>query len=51
VLYYRYSTDESTWSGWTQFGYIDSVAPYSWNFNYPAGSGYYEFYSIGKTTV
>ncbi|UCF12611.1 MAG: DUF2341 domain-containing protein [Thermoplasmatales archaeon] len=32
---------------WTEFG-IDSSYPWSWNFNFPNGTGYYEFYSIGN---
>ena len=44
-LYYRYSTDDSSWGGWTRFGY-DGLQPYSWSFTAPQGDGYYEFYSI-----
>jgi hypothetical protein len=44
-LFYRYSTDNSTWGDWTSFG-VDNEAPWSWSFNAPNGDGYYEFYSI-----
>ncbi len=30
-----------------QFGNPDTY-PYSWNFNFPNGTGYYQFYSIGQ---
>ena len=32
---------------WTIFG-IDTSSAWSWNFNFPDGSGYYQFYSIGQ---
>jgi hypothetical protein len=34
-------------SDWNEFG-TDSSYPWSWNFNFPDGDGYYGFYSIGK---
>jgi hypothetical protein len=46
-LWFRNSSDNSTWSGWTQFG-VDPASPWSWNFNFPDGDGYYEFYSIAN---
>ena len=50
TLKYRYSTDNNSWSGWTYFG-KDSASPWSFTFNTPNGSGYYEFYSIANDTV
>jgi hypothetical protein len=44
-LYYRFSTDNATWGIWTPFG-TDTTAPYGWPFTFPAGEGYYEFFSI-----
>lgn len=44
-LWYRYSDDNSTWGIWTSFS-IDTVAPWSWVFDFPNGEGFYEFYSI-----
>lgn len=44
-LYYRFSPDNITWSIWTPFG-TDSTEPYGWLFTFPAGEGYYEFFSI-----
>jgi len=47
-LYYRYSTDNSTWSLYTPYGAKDTIYPWVWDFNFPDGVGYYEFYSIGS---
>jgi len=44
-LYYRYSNDNSSWSSWILFG-TDYASPWSWEFNFPEGIGYYQFYSI-----
>jgi hypothetical protein len=46
-LWYRNSTDNSTWGAWTSFG-TDNIAPYQWSFSFPAGEGYYEFFSIAN---
>jgi hypothetical protein len=46
-LYYRYSTDNSSWSAWALYG-TDTVAPWMWSVVAPSGSGYYEFYSIAR---
>ncbi|MDD5778858.1 MAG: lamin tail domain-containing protein, partial [Candidatus Thermoplasmatota archaeon] len=45
-LWYRYSTDNSTWSPYISFGTNDTDL-YQWPFDAPNDSGYYEFYSIG----
>ena len=48
-LYYRYSSDNSTWTNWTFFGnHIVNYEENSWEFTSPNGSGYYQFYSIRK---
>gem|GEM_PF-1754509 len=44
-LYYRYSTDNSTWTGWMLYGDDQIASPYTWQFTGPNGTGYYEFYS------
>ncbi len=51
-LWYRYSTDNSTWGAWKFFG-KDSIGGdgWSWNFNFPDGEGYYEFYTIANDTA
>jgi hypothetical protein len=49
-LWYRNSTDNSTWGSWTLFG-TDSTSPYQWSFDFPAGDGYYEFFSIANDSV
>ena len=43
--FYRYSGDNISWGAWTATGTATS-APYSANFAFPQGYGYYEFYSI-----
>ncbi len=45
TLFYRYSSDNVTFGNWTFFG-LDAVYPYEWNFDFPAGEGFYQFYSI-----
>lgn len=45
TLYYRYSPDNSSWTGWTEF-YTDSTPDWNWSFDFPKDEGYYEFYSI-----
>jgi hypothetical protein len=35
------------WSYWVHLSNPDFSYPWSWNFNFPNGTGYYEFYSIG----
>lgn len=37
------------WTPWLNETNPDTENPWSWNFNFPKGAGYYEFYSIGKT--
>jgi len=47
-LYYHYSNDNSSnWSDWSLHG-TDAFGSdgWSWEFNAPNGSGYYQFYSI-----
>jgi hypothetical protein len=36
------------WIIWSDATNPDTSLPWSWNFNFPKGVGYYEFYSIGK---
>ncbi|UCD14084.1 MAG: DUF2341 domain-containing protein [Thermoplasmatales archaeon] len=41
---------EETYTGkdtWNLYG-TDIVSPWNWTFNFPNGTGYYEFYSIGR---
>lgn len=42
------SADSIDWTIWNDALNPDTSSPWSWNFNYPNGAGYYEFYSIGK---
>ena len=46
TLWYKYSSNGSSWGGWTLYG-TDSSSPWEWeSFNAPGDDGYYEFYSI-----
>ena len=44
-LYYRYSSDNSTWTNWQLYGESKTLTPYTWLFSAPNGVGYYEFSS------
>jgi hypothetical protein len=46
-LYYRYSNDNVNWNEWVLFDTDnDESNGWSWEFNSPNGTGYYQFYSI-----
>jgi hypothetical protein len=46
-LYYRYSNDNTSWNNWTLYGTDTGGSDgWSWSFNAPNGTGYYQFYSI-----
>jgi hypothetical protein len=51
-LYYRYSTNNATWGGWTLFDTQVAAAPGlrtmsgDFLFDLPAGEGYYELYTV-----
>jgi len=47
TLFYRFSTDNATWGGWTTAG-VDIALPWNWSFSFSNGSGYYQFYSIAN---
>jgi hypothetical protein len=36
------------WKQWINSSNPDENSPWSWDFNFPNGTGYYEFYSIGN---
>ncbi len=44
-LYYRYSTDNSTWGSWILFEVDETITEWEWDFDFPGGDGYYRFYS------
>ena len=44
------SEESSGWMIWSDASNPDTESPWSWNFNFPNGTGFYEFYSIGKLT-
>jgi hypothetical protein len=46
---YQYSPDNSTWTAWSTFSTV-TAPPYSLNFSYPNGYGYYQFRSIATGT-
>jgi len=48
-LYYQYSEDNDNWSKWTLYDAdLDGSDGWSWVFNSPEESGYYQFYSIRR---
>jgi parallel beta-helix repeat protein len=49
TLWFRYSSDNLTWSAWLPFG-KDLLEPWSWSFGFPEGDGYYEFFTIANDT-
>jgi len=42
-LWYQYSSDNETWSNWSQYEDNLTAAPFEWIFNVPNGTGYYSF--------
>ena len=50
-FFYRYSADNSTWGPWTSVGAAATSAPYTANFTYPNGDGYYQFYSVATDSL
>jgi len=38
------------WMEWNDSSNPDTSSPWQWNFNFPNGTGYYQFYSKGKKT-
>lgn len=51
TLWYNYSSNNATgWIGWQQFG-LDTSDPWSWDFTFPQGQGYYQFFSIANDTA
>ena len=56
TLYYKFSLDNGSfdpWVVWTNNSNPDITPwdPVTWSFNFPNGSGYYEFYTIAKDNV
>jgi hypothetical protein len=49
-IYVNATANTTEWRKWIDASNPDSSYPWSWNFNFPAGKGYYEFYSIGRKT-
>jgi len=46
-LYYRYSYNNTDWNEWSLFDTdVNETDGFSWEFNSPNGTGYYQFYSI-----
>ncbi|MBU1425971.1 MAG: DNRLRE domain-containing protein [Gammaproteobacteria bacterium] len=50
-FFYRYSNDNANWGAWTPVAAEDTVAPYTADFNFPSGQGYYEFYSVATDNL
>ncbi|MCK4445049.1 MAG: hypothetical protein KAW09_10935, partial [Thermoplasmata archaeon] len=49
-LWYRYSSDNVSWNPWTSYQ-ITSTTPYSFDFDFADGIGYYDFYTIANDAV
>lgn len=45
TLFYRFSGNNVSWAGWKRVS-VDSTSPWSWNFAFSNGTGFYQFYSI-----
>jgi hypothetical protein len=43
-LFHRYSADNSVWSSWVSAG-TDDQNPWNWDFTFPDGEGYYQFFT------
>jgi hypothetical protein len=41
---------DAGWKVWTNESDPDTTSPWSWDFNFPNGFGYYQFFSIGSKT-
>ncbi|TET90652.1 MAG: hypothetical protein E3J35_06130 [Methanomassiliicoccales archaeon] len=54
-LYSRFSPDNSSWSAWEEWGFIDTLSGNSsigsFIFTAPYGEGFYEFYTIANDTA
>jgi hypothetical protein len=44
ALWYRFSSDNSSWGAWTEFANATAFPP-SYPFTFPSGQGFYQFYS------
>jgi hypothetical protein len=47
AMWYQYSSDDVNWDTPVEFQVLSS-SPWSFDFNFPDGDGYYEFYSIAE---
>ncbi len=50
ALWYRYSSNNNSWSGWEFYG-IDNSIPWSFAFDSSLDDGYYQFYSVANDTA
>jgi len=50
IVWTEITVNIKNWAEWDDTSNPDTSYPWSWNFNFPNGTGYYEFYSIGKKT-
>jgi hypothetical protein len=46
-IYVNTTTYNSNWKQWNNPSNPDGNIPWNWDFNFPNGQGYYEFFSIG----
>jgi len=51
VIFIEYKgalSSEGGWVEWSNVNNPNTESPWNWDFDFPNGTGYYEFYSIGK---
>ena len=48
LIEYIFGAPSVNWDVWIHTSNPDTNYPWEWGFNFPEGTGYYEFYSIGK---
>ncbi len=50
IVWTEITVNIKNWAEWDDSSNPDTSYPWSWNFNFPNSTGYYEFHSIGKKT-
>ncbi|MEW5937708.1 MAG: NosD domain-containing protein [Candidatus Thermoplasmatota archaeon] len=50
TLWYRFSTNNATWGARSRVD-VDTIAPWTWAFDFPDGEGYYEFYTVANDSA
>ena len=50
TIEYTIGAPSNDWAVWEDSSNPDTLYPWFWSFDFPNGTGYYEFYSIGEKT-